>query len=86
MSNRYKVSGVWRDRQELAGYLVQSADITDQQNGQVYEDGAFRIVDAATEKPHKVGKGGTVPWYGEMAWASADRELNDLYWKDRRNN
>lgn len=83
---RYKVAGAWSTDQESfrceAGvYAIQRADITDTKNGHVYRDGAYRIV--LNGKPYKKGKGGTVPWFGEMAWCSAGRILGDLYWTTR---
>jgi hypothetical protein len=80
--NRYKVTGPWGPASGLlsrrGSFIIQSADITDQVNGRVYQDGAYRVVRAGTHKPAKVGKGGTVPFYGEMAWADAERLASDL--------
>lgn len=80
MRNRYKVTGPWGGEQKFGDFYTQSADITDQVNGQVYQSGAFRVVDAANDmKPAKTGKGGTVPFYGESAWSDANRLAGDLW-------
>lgn len=74
---------------------VQTADIEDTVNGTVYRDGAYRVVtgtvdndtgEVAKWKPIKTGKGGTVPFYGEMAWADAARLYDDAVFAARRNN
>lgn len=74
---------------------TQTADIQDSQGGRVYRDGAHRVVttklvdgldfdDVKTWKPIKTGKGGTVPFYGEMAWADAARLFSDEVFAARR--
>lgn len=73
---------------------VQVADITDQTNGRVYSNGAYRVVKAsnadgspipvAALKPIKAGKGGTVPFYGESAWSDAARLFHDEVFAGRR--
>lgn len=80
MRNRYKVTGPWSGESKFGDFYTQHAQITDQLNGHVYEEGAFRVVDAAHDmKPAKTGKGGTVPFFGEMAWAEANRLAQDLW-------
>lgn len=62
-------------------FHVQSAEITDNvMSNRKYAEGAFRVVDAAKGmKPAKVGKGGTVPFFGETAWSDAERLARDLW-------
>lgn len=62
---------------------VQSADIQDTKSSQgtVYRNGAYRVV--LDGKPVK-GKGGTTPFFGEMAWADAARLFDDKCWEARR--
>jgi hypothetical protein len=75
---------------------IQTASIVDTKSSRqdLYREGAWRVatapVDPATGdamvqdlKPFKVGKGGTVPHYGESAWAAAARDFDDLTWKLR---
>lgn len=83
MKNRYKVTGPWTTDKKFGVYMTQSADITDQVNGQLYRDGAYRVVRLGTMKPAKTGKGGTVPFYGETAWMDAERLAGDLDVADR---
>lgn len=82
---RYKAQGMWTEvygGDNYAGFRIQEADCVDTHNGQVYKDGARRVVDTEG-KPAVRGKGGTVPFFGEMAWADSERLANDLYWKAR---
>lgn len=84
--SRYKVVSEWTVSPSpvvWGNFQIQEADALDTKNGTVYTDGAMRVVDVRTGKPAVKGKGGTIPFYGEMAWASAERLANDLYWKDR---
>lgn len=79
MRNRYEVISPWGGESKHGSLYVQSADIRDKVNGRTYAAGAYRVVDARKGmKPAKVGKGGTVPFYGECAWMDAERLANDL--------
>lgn len=99
MSRRYTVVGEWTDdltptpvevhEYELkhdavlvAVYAVQSADIVDNVTGTRYTDGAMRVV--RNGKPVVRGKGGTVPFLGESAWADARRLFDDVVFAARR--
>lgn len=82
MTQRYEVIGPWDSESQFGEYLVQSAQIRDKRTGATYAEGAFRVVLTTTGKPAKTGKGGTVPFYGEMAWADAERLANDLHLKE----
>lgn len=77
-SSRYKVVGSWDSESRFGSFVVQSAQIEDVRTGRLYAEGAYRVVDSRSGKPAKVGKGGTVPFYGELAWADAERLANDL--------
>jgi hypothetical protein len=82
--SRYKVTGPWSDESSPSGsFQIQVADITDTHNGTEYREGAWRVIDLRTSKPAVTGKGGTVPFYGEMAWADAERLAMDLAMKER---
>lgn len=83
MSSRYKVTGPWGSDKQVGSFLIQSADITDQHNGDRYRDGAFRVVNVGDGKPAVKGKGGTVPFYGESAWSAAERLAGDLALAER---
>lgn len=83
MRNRYKVTGSWGHDKQIGSFVVQAADIMDMQNGQRYLEGAFRVVRVSDGKPAKVGKGGTVPFYGESAWSDAERLARDLAFAER---
>jgi len=83
MSSRYKVTGPWGSDQMIGSFLIQSADITDQHNGDRYTDGAFRVVRVSDGKPAIKGKGGTVPFFGESAWSAAERLAGDLDMAER---
>lgn len=80
--SRYKVTSAWTPDSLFGNFLVQEADITDTLNGNVYTYGAKRVVDTRTGKPAKIGKGGTVPFYGECAWMDAERLAQDLAMKE----
>lgn len=77
---RYKVVGNWNQGRtaSVSGevFMIESADIIDTKNGTRYEDGAYRVL--RNGKAVKQGKGGTVPFYGEMAWADAERLFSDV--------
>jgi hypothetical protein len=77
---RYKVCSEWSEERasSVSGrrFSLQSADITDTKNGTVYRQGAYRVCEGL--RPAKVGKGGTVPFYGELAWAAGERLFGDL--------
>ena len=80
--SRYKVSSPWTiDDESYAPFVVESADIVDTRNGDVFRDGAIRVVVAG--KPALRGKGGTVPFYGECAWSDARRLAGDLALAER---
>lgn len=86
--SRYKLVSEWVDANEpedFGPYTVQEADIQDTKSstGYVYVAGAKRVVWKHNGKPAKVGKGGTVPYYGEFAWSDANRLARDLYWAHR---
>lgn len=83
MSNRYEVTSAWTAESLFGSFLVQTADLTDTRNGNVYTYGAYRIVDTRTGKPAIRGKGGTVPFKGECAWMDAERLASDLALKER---
>lgn len=79
---RYTVTGEWStDRHSPAGagtVTLQSADLLDTRNGQVYREGAYRVlVDGKAVR----GKGGTVPFKGESAWSAGERLYSDLLTK-----
>jgi hypothetical protein len=79
---RYKVTGAWSVvKRSEHGLAIEAADCTDTRDGRVYRDGAYRIT--RDGKPYQRGKGGTVPWFGELAWANAERALSDLWWAAR---
>ena len=80
--SRYRVSGEWGAETRRRDFFLQSADLLDTQTNTVYRDGAYRVVDARDGmKPAKRGKGGTVPFKGEFAWADGQRLMNDLYFE-----
>lgn len=84
--SRYKVSSEWTNAYQTITYgnfQIQEADIVDIKNGSTYRDGARRVVDVRTGKPAVRGKGGTHPFFGEMAWADSERLAGDLYTKER---
>lgn len=73
--------------------MVEVADVKQDGDTHVWHAGAYRIVkgtiDTATGmtnnlKPYKVGKGGTVPWIGEMAWAHAANAFRDEVFAARK--
>lgn len=78
---RYKVNSEWTPAfgQSFGGFSVQEADALDTKTGDVFVNGASRVVDA-DQRPVK-GKGGTVPFFGETAWSDAERLASDLYFK-----
>ncbi len=78
MKNRYEVVGPWDSEARHGSFVLQSAQIRDKVNGRLYAEGAYRVIDGRTGKPAKIGKGGTVPFYGESAWSDGERLLNDL--------
>lgn len=97
--SRYTVISPWRDTcdphevgrfdEALGDYVVdtfviQAADIKDTKSsmGTTYRQGAFRVL--KNGKPIVRGKGGTVPFYGELAWADAERLFNDNLFAARR--
>jgi hypothetical protein len=83
---RYKVSSEWTKAHtglEYGNFIVQEADIIEVSSGRTYRDGARRVIDKRTGKPAVRGKGGTVPFFGEMAWANSERLASDLYMKER---
>lgn len=75
---------VWGGVKHDGSFYLQAADLLDTQTNTVYRDGAYRVVDArkidaqGRMKPAVTGKGGTVPFKGEMAWADGERLLRDL--------
>jgi len=86
--SRYKAEGTWDVEHgfPVAGTVqVQSADARDTKTGDIFRQGAFRVL--VDDRPVK-GKGGTVPFYGESAWSDAQRLAGDLSmkivlsWKD----
>lgn len=84
--SRYKVCSEWSDSIEWPedhGVKVQFADIVDTKSSTkvIYHSGAYRVL--VDGKPVK-GKGGTVPFYGELAWAQAQRLYFDLMFAARR--
>lgn len=85
--SRYKVTSEWHGgKSATAGggtvyFQIEVADIIDTKSGVRYEDGAFRVT--RNGRPAIVGKGGTVPFFGETAWADAERLFNDLVLKAR---
>lgn len=82
--SRFKVEGPWNTRisgQNYGRYLIQYADARDTKTNTLYMAGAYRVIDETTGKPAVRGKGGTVPFYGEVAWSDAERLASDLFWK-----
>jgi len=75
--SRYRVISSWDDETRFGSFVTQSAMIKDAVSGHTYVEGAFRVVNAQG-KPAKIGKGGTVPFYGESAWSDAERLAQDL--------
>ena len=74
---RYKVTGTWYEVARFDNFLVEEADIVDTKTNTPYQGGARRVVNIETGKPVK-GKGGTTPYFGEMAWADSERLAGDL--------
>jgi len=81
---RYKVNSPWGGQRKVGDFYVQSADALDKKTGHVYEDGAYRVVDAANGMKPIKGKGGTTPYFGETAWNDADRKAYDLWFARQR--
>lgn len=88
---RYKAQGEWR---EIAGQTVhnfydtvrvritiESADCLDTRGGRVYGGGARRVL--RDGKPVR-GKGGSVPFFGEMAWCQAENLADKITWDVQR--
>lgn len=82
---RYKAQGEWTtiDKQTVHDFYdtkrvvitIESADCLDTRNGHVYQWGARRVL--RDGKPIR-GKGGTVPFFGELAWCDAERLMHDI--------
>ena len=89
MNARYKTVPPWGGIAHEGSFYIQVADVLDTRTGRTHIDGAHRVVDArkvdakGNMKPAKVGKGGTVPFIGEMAWAAAERLLRELAFAER---
>lgn len=77
---RYKATGGWTIQEEWSQVMIETSDALDTKTGTVYRDGAYRVL--VDGKPIR-GKGGTVPFFGEMAWADAQRLVDDLWWERR---
>jgi len=79
---RYKVQGSWVNDADIFGesVVVQYADLLDTRNGDIFRQGAFRVL--VDGKPVK-GKGGSIPFFGETAWSDAERLARDLYFAAR---
>lgn len=74
---RYKVTSPWTfSNTSFGDFHVQEADITDTKTGDVFRDGASRVVDGVGRAVK--GKGGTAPFFGESAWSDAQRLASDL--------
>lgn len=84
--SRYKVCSPWSvdptvrggeydDDKGIHVVEVENADAQDTKTGDVYREGAFRVT--VDGKPVR-GKGGSTPFYGEMAWSDAQRLAYDL--------
>lgn len=80
--SRYKVTSGWSASSRFGRFTVETADTRDTKGGYEYSEGAYRVVDE-NGKPAKRGKGGTVPFYGELAWCDAERLARDLAFADR---
>lgn len=78
---RYTVVKNWHETDRHGTVAIEACDIVDTRNGQTYRNGAYRVTKGG--KPFKVGKGGTVPHIGELAWAAAERDFNDLIFAAR---
>lgn len=83
----------YQDENDVMHVLfVQMADVKQDGDTFIWCGGAYRIMrhtfdedgNVISTKPYKVGKGGTVPWIGESAWADAARTFSDEVFKVRR--
>lgn len=74
---RYKVTGTWQEVIRVDNFRVEEADIVDTKTNTAYQGGARRVVNIETGKP-VIGKGGTRPYFGELAWADSERLARDL--------
>lgn len=81
--SRYTVVLPWSNESFQGSFALQVADLLDNQTGRTHIEGAYRVVNAATGKPVKQGKGGTVPFKGESAWSDGARLLRDLVFAER---
>jgi hypothetical protein len=80
---RYRVQGEWHDDQVVGEFITQYADALDHKTGTVYTQGAYRVVRRGDRSPAVRGKGGSVPFWGEMAWSQSWNLADDLETKRR---
>ncbi len=80
---RYKTHGEWGGNAKHGSFYIQIADCIDTTNGVVYQDGAYRVVDAGNGMKPVKGKGGTTPFFGDMAWMGAESLARDLALNER---
>ena len=78
---RYKSAGNWTEVERAGRFSIEESDAIDTKNGSTYRDGARRVL--VDGKPVR-GKGGTTPFWGEMAWADSERLFHDLIFNERR--
>lgn len=82
MTKKYEITGPWGGVLKRGSFYMQTAEVKIGQY--TYAEGAVRIVDArlvdkaGNMKPAVRGKGGTVPFVGEVAWSDGERLLRDL--------
>jgi hypothetical protein len=74
---RYSVVGPWEVHEVDKYSRTDIADLRDKKDGKVYIDGAYRVVDIATNKT--VGT-----FFGESAWCAAQRCKDDRFFALRR--
>lgn len=72
---RYSINGSWSVESDSHGVRLECADLRDDLRGDVFRDGAYRVL--VDGKPIR-GKGGTVPFKGESAWSDGERKASDL--------
>ena len=73
--SRYKLASVWHTlRTHDDRWRIQHADAVDTRTGTIFQSGAYRVLDG--------DKAVSKVFYGEVAWADADRLFYDLKFKE----
>lgn len=87
--DRYKVHGDWEHVSNTEwgrvpdGVTYQIADLLEVRSGHIWHAGAHKVtLDKATRET--TGMKSTT-FYGESAWSDANRYIDDVYYKLRRN-